>query len=71
MLDFLSNIADALFTVFNLLVNMIKGLIQFFMMIPQFIAYLTSVFAYVPAPLVVFLMLGVLISVVLLIVGRN
>lgn len=71
MLDFLQNIADALFTVFQLLVNIINGIIQFFVMLPQFTTYLQTVFAYVPSPLVVFLILGVLISVVLLIVGRN
>lgn len=71
MLEFLSNIANAIFTVFQLLLNMVRGLVSFFLMIPQFISYLTTVFAYVPAPLVVFLTLGVLISVILLIVGRN
>lgn len=71
MLEFLSNIANAVFTVFQLLLNMVRGLVSFFLMIPQFISYLTTVFAYVPSPLVVFLTLGVLISVILLIVGRN
>lgn len=71
MLEFLQNIADAIFTVFQLLVNIINGIIQFFVMLPQFTTYLQTVFAYVPSPLVVFLILGVLISVVLLIVGRN
>ena len=71
MLDFLSTFANALFTLFNLLINIVKGLLQFFSMIPQFVAYLEAVFAYGPAPLVVFLMMGVLISVILLIVGRN
>ena len=71
MLEFLSNIANAIFTVFQLLLNMVRGLVSFFLMIPQFIAYLDTVFAYVPAPLFVFLVLGSLIYVILLIVGRN
>ncbi len=71
MLEFFSSIADAIFTVFQLLLNMVQGLVQFFLMIPQFLTYLTTVFAYVPAPLVVFLSMGVTISVILLIVGRN
>lgn len=71
MLEFLSNIANAIFTVFQLLLNMVRGLVSFFLMIPQFIAYLDTVFAYVPPPLFVFLVLGSLISVILLIVGRN
>ena len=71
MLEFLSTISNAIFTLFNLLINLVNGLLQFFMMIPQFVAYLETVFAYVPSPLVVFLMMGGLISVILLIVGRN
>ena len=71
MLEFFSGIADAIYTVFQLLLNMVQGLVQFFLMIPQFLTYLTTVFAYVPAPLVIFLTMGVTISVILLIVGRN
>lgn len=71
MLEFFSGIADAIYTVFQLLLNMVQGLVQFFLMIPQFLTYLTTVFAYVPSPLVVFLAMGVTISVILLIVGRN
>ena len=71
MLEFFSSIADAIYTVFQLLLNMVQGLVQFFLMIPQFLTYLTTVFEYVPAPLVIFLSLGVTISVILLIVGRN
>lgn len=71
MLQFLKNIADAIFTVFQLLINIVTGIIQFFAMLPQFVTYLQTVFAYIPSPLVVFLFLGVSISIVLLIVGRN
>lgn len=71
MLDFLSNLADAVFSVFQLLLNIVQGIIHFFAMLPQFTLYLEAVFAYVPSPLFVFLILGVTISVVLLIVGRN
>lgn len=71
MIEFFKMIGDAIFTVFQLLLNMVEGLVRFFLMIPQFLSYLTTVFAYVPAPLVVFLSVGVTISVILLIVGRN
>ena len=71
MLEFLSNIANAIFTVFQLLLNMVHGRVSFFLMIPLFIAYLDPVFASFSAPLFVFLVLGSLISVILLIVGRN
>ena len=71
MIEFFKMIGDAIFTVFQLLLNMVEGLVRFFLMIPQFLSYLTTVFAYVPSPLVVFLSVGVPISVILLIVGRN
>ena len=35
MLEFLSNIANAIFTVFQLLLNMVRGLVSFFLMIPH------------------------------------
>ena len=71
LLEFFTSIGNAIYTVFQLLLNMVQGLVQFFLMIPQFLTYLTTVFAYVPAPLVIFRSLGVTISVILLIVGRN
>lgn len=40
MLEFLSNIANAIFTVFQLLLNMVRGLVSFFLMIPQFMKIL-------------------------------
>ena len=71
MIEFLSTIANAIVTLFHLIINTVSGLVQFFLMLPQFMAYLSTVFAYVPAPLVVFLSMGVTISVILLIIARN
>lgn len=71
MVEFLSTLTNAVVTLFHLLINMVSGLVQFFLMVPQFLTYMNVVFAYVPAPLVVFLSLGVSISVLLLIIGRN
>lgn len=71
MLDFLSMIGNAILTVFQLLINLILGLVNFFQLIFEFTAYLGLVVAYIPAPLVVFVMMGITISVLLLIVGRN
>lgn len=71
LIEFFTSIGNAIYTVFQLLLNMVQGLVQFFLMIPQFLTYLATVFAYVPSPLVIFLSLGVTISVILLIVGRN
>lgn len=71
MFDWLKSIADTIFTVFQLLLNIINGIVQFFIMVPKFVAYVTTAVAYIPAPLVIFITVGTTISVVLLIVGRN
>lgn len=71
MVDFLSTLANAIVTLFHLIINSVAGIVQFFAMLPQFLTYLTTVFAYVPAPLVTFLSIGVTISVILLIIARN
>lgn len=71
MLDFLSGIADAIVTCINFLFNVISGMVQFLAMIPQFLSYATSVLAYIPSPLVVFISVGLTASVLLLVIGRN
>jgi hypothetical protein len=71
MFNWLKSIADTIFTVFQLLLNIINGIVQFFIMVPKFVAYVITAVAYIPAPLVIFITVGTSISVVLLIVGRN
>ena len=71
MLEFFKAIADAIFAVFHLLINLIMGLINFFQLIFEFTSYLGLVVAYIPAPLVAFVMMGITVSILLLIVGRN
>lgn len=71
MLEFLSGISDAIVSVFQLLLNTIQGLIQLVALAFDFIAYLTLVLGYLPAPLLAFAGLGISLSVILLLVGRN
>lgn len=71
MLDFLSGISDAIVSVFQLLLNTVQGLIQLVALAIDFIAYLTLVLGYLPAPLLAFAGLGISLSVILLLVGRN
>lgn len=71
MLDFLSGISDAIVSVFQLLLNTIQGLIQLVALAFDFIAYLTLVLGYLPSPLFAFAALGISLSVILLLVGRN
>lgn len=71
MLEFLSGISDAIVSVFQLLLNTIQGLIQLVALAFDFIAYLTLVLGYLPSPLLAFAGLGISLSVILLLVGRN
>lgn len=71
MFDFLSGISDAIVSVFQLLLNTIQGLIQLVALAFDFIVYLTLVLGYLPAPLLAFAGLGISLSVILLLVGRN
>lgn len=71
MLDFLSGISNAITSVFQLLLNLIMGLVQLVALAVEFISYLTIVLGYLPTPLLAFAGLGISLSVILLIVGRN
>lgn len=71
MFEALSTIVDAITTVFGLLVNSVTGLIALISIIFDFLAYFALVIAEMPAPLLAFAMVGVLVSVILLVLGRQ
>lgn len=71
MLEFFGTLADAIYSVFNFFLNFVDGIFTFFVLIFEFIGYLYLVIGNIPAPLVAFCIMGILISVLLLIVGRN
>lgn len=71
MLEFLSGISDAIVSVFRLLLNLIMGIVQLVVLALDFVSYLTLVLGYLPAPLLAFAGLGISLSVILLLVGRN
>lgn len=71
MFEALSTIVDAITTVFGLLVNSVTGLLALIGIIFDFLAYFALVIAEMPAPLLAFAMVGVLVSVILLILGRQ
>lgn len=71
MFEALSTIVDAITTVFGLLVNSVTGLIALIGIIFDFLAYFALVIAEMPAPLLAFAMVGVLVSVILLVLGRQ
>lgn len=71
MLDFLAGISNAIVAVFQLLINLISGIVQLVALAFEFITYLTIVLGYLPTPLLAFAGLGISLSVILLLVGRN
>jgi hypothetical protein len=71
MLDFLAGISNAIVAVFQLLINLISGIVQLVALAFEFVSYLTIVLGYLPTPLLAFAGLGISLSVILLLVGRN
>lgn len=71
MLDFLAGISNAIVAVFQLLINLISGVVQLVALAFEFVSYLTIVLGYLPTPLLAFAGLGISLSVILLLVGRN
>lgn len=71
MLDFLTGISNAIVSVFQLLINLISGIVQLVALAFEFLSYLTIVLGYLPTPLLAFAGLGISLSVILLLVGRN
>lgn len=71
MLDFLAGISNAIVAVFQLLINLISGIVQLVALAIEFVSYLTIVLGYLPTPLLAFAGLGISLSVILLLVGRN
>lgn len=71
MLDFLAGISNAIVAVFQLLINLISGVVQLVALAFEFVSYITIVLGYLPTPLLAFAGLGISLSVILLLVGRN
>ena len=71
MLDFLSGIMDFITMLGSTLIMLIKSTLDFFLMIPSFLAYLTTSVAVLPSFIVPFVVAGIFLSVILLIVGRG
>lgn len=71
MLEFLSALSNAITSVLQFLLNLIMGMVQLVALAIEFISYLTIVLGYLPTPLLAFAGLGISLSVILLIVGRN
>lgn len=71
MLDFMAGISNAIVAVFQLVINLISGIVQLVALAFEFVSYITIVLGYLPTPLLAFAGLGISLSVILLLVGRN
>lgn len=71
MIDFFQMIGTVLKTILNLVITFVESIVQFFTLCFEFVSYLGTVVSYIPAPLVAFIMIGISVSVILMIIGRN
>lgn len=71
MFDVLAAIIDAIQAVLHLVINTVMGIVQLISLAFEFITYLTLVLGQMPAPLLAFAGLGISLSVILLLLGRN
>ena len=71
MLEFFSSISNIIVTLIQLLINSVSGIINIITLSIEYIAYLMQVLAYIPSPLLAFAAMGISLSVILLLLGRN
>ena len=71
MLEFFSSISNVIVTLLQLLINSVSGIINIITLSIEYIAYLMQVLADIPSPLLAFAAMGISLSVILLLLGRN
>lgn len=71
MLEFFKMIGSVITTLLGFLWNLVNGLVQFFALIAEFLTYLTTAVGFLPSPLIAFCMMGISVSILLMIIGRN
>lgn len=71
MLGFLTQIVDFFKLIVSVVINLFHSLIFLILEIPRWLTWTISMTAYLPNQIIAFLIFGVLVSVLLLIVGRN
>lgn len=71
MLGFLTQIVDFFKLLVSVIVNLFESLIFLILEIPRWLTWTISMTVYLPSQVIAFLIFGVLVSVLLLIVGRN
>lgn len=71
MLEWLTQIGDSLSLVWNIFISLFFSVIKFISMIPEWLAFLHGSVLLLPGIFVPFIILGIGISVLFFIMGRN
>lgn len=71
MVDFLKQIVDFIVLLVDLIINIVEGILEIFLLLPRYIAFVTSTVAYMPSLLIGFIMFGFFVTVLLFMVGRE
>lgn len=71
MLDFLKQIVDFIALIADLVINTVEGILEVFLLLPKYIAFVTSSAVLLPSVIVGFLLFGFTTSVLLFMVGRD
>lgn len=71
MLDFLKQIVDFISLIADLVINTVEGILEVFLLLPKYIAFVTSSAGLLPSVIVGFLLFGFTTSVLLFMVGRD
>lgn len=71
LIDFFKSLWGTVELVISLVISLVEGLIQFIKSIPMFISIVFGVLNRVPSFLLVFVSLTLLISVILILIGRE
>lgn len=71
MFQFLNFIVDTINTVLQLIVMLLESVVNLVRLIPTFTTYTFSLFAWLPQPFALFAILGLSLTVLLFLVGRQ
>ena len=71
MLDFLQTIVDNIAMFGRYLGNLLEAVVKLFSFIPKALVFVTQAVGFVPSSILSFILVGVSLSLVLMIVGRN
>lgn len=71
MLDFLNQIIDIASTLIGLIVNVVDALLNFVILLPKYITFLTLSVGYLPSVFLSFILFGFFVCILLLFLGRN